>query len=58
MRELRDILGLVPTLQSLLDSPDQSVRLKAALDAGTFPKDEFIDVLISQCAIEPDFFAN
>lgn len=48
----------MPTLQSLLDSPDQSVRLKAALDAGTFPKVEFIDVLISQCAIEPDFFVR
>ncbi len=48
----------MPTLQSLLDSPDQSVRLKAALDAGTFPKDEFIEVLISQCAIEPDFFVR
>ena len=45
----------MPTLRVLLDSPDQSVRLKAALAAGTYPEDEFIEVLISQCAIEPDF---
>jgi HEAT repeat protein len=48
----------VPTLQSLLDSADQSVRLKAALAAGTYPEDDFIEVLISQCAIESDFFVR
>lgn len=46
------------TLQSLLDSPDQSVRLKAALAAGTYPETEFIEILVSQCAIEPDFFVR
>jgi len=48
----------VPTLRSLLDSPDQSVRLKAALAAGTYPEPEFIEILITQCAIEPDFFVR
>ncbi|MSZ51076.1 MAG: HEAT repeat domain-containing protein [Actinobacteria bacterium] len=48
----------VPTLRSLLDSPDQSVRLKAALAAGTYPEEKFIDVLISQCAVETDFFVR
>ena len=48
----------MPTLRALLDSPDQSVRLKAALAAGTYPEDEFIEVLISQCAVEPDFFVR
>ena len=48
----------MPTLRALLDSPDQSVRLKAALAAGTYPEDEFIEVLISQCAIESDFFVR
>ena len=48
----------MPTLRSLLDSPDQSVRLKAALAAGTYPEDEFIELLVSQCAIEPDFFVR
>jgi hypothetical protein len=46
------------TLQTLLASPDQSVRLKAALAAGTYPDVEFIEVLISQCAIESDFFVR
>jgi HEAT repeat protein len=41
-----------------LDSPDQSVRLNAALAAGTYPEDDFIEVLISQCAIESDFFVR
>jgi len=45
-------------LQTLLASPDQSVRLKAALAAGTYPEVEFIEVLITQCAIEPDFFVR
>lgn len=48
----------MPTLRSLLDSPDQSVRLKAALAAGTYPEEEFIEILISQCAIETDFFVR
>lgn len=48
----------MPTLRALLDSPDQSVRLNAALAAGTYPEDEFIEVLISQCATEPDFFVR
>ena len=46
------------TLKAHLESPDQSVRLKAALAAGTFPKPEYIDVLVSQCALEPDFFVR
>ena len=46
------------TLQTLLASPDQSVRLKAVLAAGTYPEVEFIEVLISQCAIESDFFVR
>ena len=46
------------TLKAHLESPDQSVRLKAALAAGTFPKPEYIDVLVEQCALEPDFFVR
>ena len=46
------------TLKAHLKSPDQSVRLKAALAAGTFPKHEFIDVLVEQCAHESDFFVR
>ena len=46
------------TLKAHLESPDQSVRLKAALAAGTFPKLEYIDVLVGQCAHESDFFVR
>jgi HEAT repeat protein len=46
------------TLESMLASKDQSVRLKAALAAGTYPQSDFVEVLISQCAHEPDFFVR
>jgi HEAT repeat protein len=46
------------TLEELLKSPDQSVRLKAALAAGTYPNPDHIEVLISQCASESDFFVR
>ncbi len=46
------------TLKALLDSPDKSVRLKAALAAGTYPDPEFIDVLVTQCSHETDFFVR
>ena len=46
------------TLESMLASDDQSVRLKAALAAGTYPQSDFVKVLISQCRHEPDFFVR
>jgi HEAT repeat protein len=46
------------SLQELLKSLDQSVRLKAALAAGTYPKSEYIPILIHQCAVESDFFVR
>ena len=46
------------TLQELLNSPDQSVRLKAALAAGTYPETQYIEVLIRQCSNESDFFVR
>ena len=46
------------TFKAHLDSADKSVRLKAALAAGTYPKAEYIDDLVSHCAIEPDFFVR
>lgn len=45
-------------LQSLLASPDQSVRLNAVMTAGTYPDPEYIDVLIAQCGHETDFFVR
>jgi HEAT repeat protein len=46
------------TLESMLSSPDQSVRLKGALAAGTYPQLAFVELLISQCRHEPDFFVR
>lgn len=46
------------TLKALLESPDKSVRLQAALAAGTYPEDAYIEVLVSQCAHESDFFVR
>ena len=46
------------TLKSMLASPDQSVRLQAALTAGTYPEPEYIDVLIEQCRFETDFYVR
>ncbi|GAA2683718.1 HEAT repeat domain-containing protein [Nonomuraea recticatena] len=43
-------------LQGLESS--SSVRLQAALVAGTTPDPRFIDELIEQCAIEPDFYVR
>jgi HEAT repeat protein len=48
----------VATLQALLASPDKSIRLQAALAAGTYPEAEFIPVLVAQCRYEPDFFVR
>jgi HEAT repeat protein len=42
----------------MLASTDQSVRLKAAIAAGTYPQLDFVEVLISQCTHEPDFFVR
>ena len=46
------------TLKALLQSSDKSVRLQAALAAGTYPEDAHIEVLVNQCAHEPDFFVR
>jgi HEAT repeat protein len=46
------------TLEAMLASPDQSVRLKAALAAGTYPEPDFIEILVQQCAHETDFFVR
>lgn len=45
-------------LREFFNSPDQSVRLKAALAAGTYPQTDFIEILIHQCAVESDFFVR
>ncbi|OQD56667.1 hypothetical protein BM536_010980 [Streptomyces phaeoluteigriseus] len=44
-------------LQELEDSRS-SVRLRAALAAGTAPDPRFVDRLVERCAIEPEFFVR
>ncbi|WP_037763968.1 HEAT repeat domain-containing protein [Streptomyces sp. 142MFCol3.1] len=44
-------------LQALEDGRS-SVRLRAALEAGTTPDPRFVDKLIERCAIEPEFFVR
>ena len=48
----------MPSLKEMLSSSDQSIRLKAALAAGTYPEVSHIEVLIKQCENEPDFFVR
>ncbi|MER7197483.1 hypothetical protein CG723_36255 [Streptomyces sp. CB01635] len=47
----------IRALQGLEDGRS-SVRLRAALAAGTTPDPHFIDKLIERCAIEPEFFVR
>lgn len=47
----------IAALQGLQNS-SSSVRLKAALTLGTAPDPRYIDGLIEQCAIEPEFFVR
>lgn len=42
-------------LESRLADPDPSVRLSAALSAGTRPVLDDLDTIVARCAIEPDF---
>ncbi|MER8033337.1 HEAT repeat domain-containing protein [Streptomyces bauhiniae] len=41
-----------------MGAEDTSVRLKAALVAGSNPDPLFLEALIERCAIEPDFFVR
>ena len=45
-------------LERLLRSFDQSERLRTALNAGTYPDPEYIDLLVQRSAIEPDFYVR
>ncbi|HLS72865.1 MAG TPA: HEAT repeat domain-containing protein [Actinomycetaceae bacterium] len=41
-----------------LHAADASVRLRAAMSAGTRPEDRDVPVLLARCAVEPDFFVR
>lgn len=39
-------------------APNSSTRLRTAMAAGSSPSDGYVDVLVRQCAVEPDFFVR
>ncbi|MDL9938238.1 HEAT repeat domain-containing protein [Gordonia sp. ABSL1-1] len=45
-------------LVTALHAPDPSVRLRAALDAGTTADHGLLDVLVQRCGVEPDFYVR
>ena len=44
----------MPTLSSYLTDPRPAVRLRAVMAAGTTPSVDELDLLVAQCAVEPD----
>lgn len=42
-------------LRRALGSADGSERVRSAMAAGTYPRPEYVPVLVEQCAHEPDF---
>ncbi|SDQ86876.1 HEAT repeat domain-containing protein [Microbacterium sp. cf332] len=42
-------------LRRALGSSDGSERVRSAMAAGTYPRPEYVPVLVEQCAHEPDF---
>ncbi len=48
----------IMTLIEALAHEDASTRLKAALAFGSNPDPALVDVLVSRCAVEPDFFVR
>lgn len=45
-------------LATILQNPDASVRLAAALRAGTAPDPRAVALLVARCSVEPDFFVR
>lgn len=45
-------------LRTALSAPNSSIRLRAALAAGTTPDPSFVLVLVERCESEPDFFVR
>lgn len=45
-------------LRLAFTNPDSSERLNLAMNVGTFPADDYIDVLVDQFAREPDFYVR
>ncbi len=50
--------GRAAGLRAALAAPDPSVRLRAALAAGTSPHEDDLEDLVLRCAVEPEFFVR
>jgi len=48
----------VSALRAALTASEPSDRLQAALSAGTHPDENYLEALISRCAVEPDFYVR
>ncbi|MDI1465145.1 HEAT repeat domain-containing protein [Catellatospora sp. KI3] len=44
--------------RAALEAPAASVRLSAALAAGTAPDAQYVEALVRRCAVEPDFYVR
>ncbi|GAB1510922.1 HEAT repeat domain-containing protein [Actinophytocola sp. KF-1] len=47
-----------PQITNALTATDPSIRLKAALAAGSHPDPGLLETLVERCAVEPDFFVR
>ncbi len=54
-RTTDEAAGAAARLRASFASGDGSTRVQSAMTAGTYPRPEYIPVLIAQCAVEPDF---
>jgi HEAT repeat protein len=45
-------------LARMLAADDSSARLQSALTSGTYPDVDYLDPLLTRCAIEPDFYVR
>ncbi|TDD66179.1 HEAT repeat domain-containing protein [Actinomadura darangshiensis] len=45
-------------LKTALEAATSSVRLQVALTAGMHPAPEYVEVLVEQCGVEPDFYVR
>ncbi|MET9812953.1 HEAT repeat domain-containing protein [Streptomyces sp. NPDC006355] len=63
---MQEVVSIKPTngtphnarLADALRAEDSSVRLQAALAAGSGPDPGFLEALVERCAVEPDFFVR
>lgn len=48
----------IEKLERGLAHPSTAVRLRAAMAAGTYPDEAFIELLLERCGVEPDFYVR